>query len=146
MLSSPNDTPLSREDVLQIYSTIIEGQPGQLARGDECVESILGGALTYALYATPGDEIDGLRYAVGLVRGAATWHCFSDGNKRLALEMMTTVLWEWMGMTIDCTQEEAAQFVKDLTCKTGNPRLSIDEAVEWVADRLVADVEGPEAA
>jgi death on curing protein len=130
---------ISIEDIHTLYGEGIKrkGGTGSPSR-DGCVDGSLGAAYNAEVYSMP--EIDGEQSVSGLIFCGylffylITNHCWVDGNKRVAWESMTWVLLK-LGLSLEVSDDEAEQFC--LSLASGQVK-SADDAVNWIADRLIA--------
>ena len=113
---------LTLEDTLELYAAIIDGTTEQAAALLRS-RSALGGALarpaTYAHY----QNADLALQAAVLAHGIAESQALLDGNKRLALVAMLTVL-EANGYRVEATDPELAGWIIDLSADLTPGRLA----------------------
>lgn len=103
---------LQLEDALELYATIINATPPQAAdhlRNRPGLEGALARPATYAHYR----NADLALQAAVLAHGIAEGQFFIDGNKRLALVAMLTLL-EANGYRVDASDPELADWILDL--------------------------------
>lgn len=97
-----------------------------------CVESAIGATWNAALYTAPGDEPDPFQCAVHLFCHLNKNHCFTDGVKRVSWMTLCECLMN-LGLRVNATQEEAANFVQQ---HAGGEGLQVEIASAWIEPRL----------
>ena len=108
-------------DALELYAAIIGGTVEQAAdqlRDQAGLESALGRPRNYAHY----QEADLALQAAALAHGIAESQAFIDGNKRLALVSMLTLL-EVNGYQVTATDPELADWIIGLSAGTSPEQL-----------------------
>lgn len=120
---------LTLEDALELYAAIVDGTTEQAAavlRSRSALEGALARPATYAHYQ--GADL-ALQAAV-LAHGIAESQPFLDGNKRLALVAMLTLL-EANGYRVDATDREFADWIIHLSAG-----LTPEQLAEAIRPRL----------
>jgi death-on-curing protein len=99
-----------------------------------CLESSVGAARSAGAYASEDEADEGLVFAAAILLYLTKNHCFGDGNKRVAWAAVVEVLLV-LGLTVDATEIEAADFVLDLAARE---RPAIQDVLAWLTPRLIA--------
>jgi death on curing protein len=118
----------------ELHTKALEDYPGSYGERDPgYIESCSSLALQAAIYHTEEtcEEPDQLVYVSHLIRSLVQNHPFVDGNKRVGWYAVVYSL-GLEQVTIDATNEEAAQFVIDIAEKKMTP----NDICTWIAPRL----------
>ena len=116
----------SKEKVLLLHKLISEETGGSIGVRDEALlesalENAFAGFGDKEFY--PSKEEKGARLGYTLISN----HAFVDGNKRIGMYVMLTLL-EVNGIRLDCTNEEIVHV--GLSVAAGS--MSYDDLLEWV--------------
>ena len=107
---------LELADALELYAAIVGGTSAQAAdqlRDRAGLESALGRPRNYALY----EDADLALQAAALAHGIAESQTFIDGNKRLALIALLTVL-QVNGFEVEASDRELSAWIIGLSAGT----------------------------
>lgn len=121
---------ISEERIIELHSHAISEHGGLAGlRCSMCIPSTIEGAVTSTLYqynpTEPEEAI--LPYVAYLIEKIVTFHCFSDGNKRVAWQTAVEVL-AMVDLTFGCTQDDATAFILDIVCH----KRPHEEILEWI--------------
>lgn len=98
-----------------------------------CLDRSIAAAMNAELYAG-NEDASGLCFIGALMFYLIKNQCFLDGNKRTGLAIGLWLLGRF-GLTLDCTQEEVADYC--LAIASGSVRTR-EEVVIWLAEHIVA--------
>lgn len=142
---SLSDTPawlISEARIRELHARALELWGGLAGvRDTGCVERSIGAGFTAGLYRAEEDsEPDVLTVAVYVSFYLARNHCFTDGNKRVAWMALVDQL-AAVGLDVDAPQDDIVEQVTGVA----DGQFSPDDLQEWVAARLVAWPQAPQA-
>lgn len=122
---------LSKTQIKKLHEHLTKRTGGSAGVRDE-------GMLDSALHAPFASAFGTERYAsvtekcAALAYFLASEHPFVDGNKRIALLCMLTVL-RLNGITVSCTDEELIRFGLELA----QDRLTVEQITDWIGQHKI---------